>query len=81
MKNPSHPGDILKRRVLPAAGLTVTAAARRLQVTRQALNRLRTVSRKREVSTETEVPTAPPGAARPAVREWASSQDSVRVFP
>jgi hypothetical protein len=40
MKNPSHPGDILKRRVLPAAGLTVTAAARRLQVTRQALNNL-----------------------------------------
>jgi antitoxin HigA-1 len=50
MKNPSHPGDILKRRVLPAAGLTVTAAARRLQVTRQALNNL--VNRKSGVSPE-----------------------------
>jgi antitoxin HigA-1 len=50
MKNPSHPGDILKRRVLPAAGLTVTAAARRLQVTRQALNNL--VNRKSGMSPE-----------------------------
>ena len=50
MKNPSHPGDILKRRVLPAAGLTVTEAARRLQVTRQALNNL--VNRKSGMSPE-----------------------------
>lgn len=50
MKNPSHPGDILKRRVIPATGLTVTDAAKRLQVTRQALNNL--VNRKSGVSPE-----------------------------
>ena len=50
MMNPSHPGDILKRRILPAAGLTVTEAARRLQVTRQTLNNL--VNRKSGVSPE-----------------------------
>ncbi len=50
MKNPSHPGDILKRRVLPDAGLTVTDAAGRLHVSRQALNNL--VNRKSGVSPE-----------------------------
>jgi addiction module HigA family antidote len=50
MKNPSHPGDILKRRVIPAVGLTVTEAAKRLQVTRQALNNV--VNRKSGVSPE-----------------------------
>jgi addiction module HigA family antidote len=50
MKNPSHPGDILKRRILPAAGLTVTEAAKRLQVTRQTLNNV--VNRKSGVSPE-----------------------------
>ena len=50
MKNPSHPGDILKRRIIPATGLTVTDAAKRLKVTRQALNNL--VNRKSGVSPE-----------------------------
>jgi antitoxin HigA-1 len=50
MKTPSHPGDILKRRILPTAGLTVTEAAKRLQVTRQTLNNV--VNRKSGVSPE-----------------------------
>jgi antitoxin HigA-1 len=50
MKSPTHPGDLLKRRVLPATELSVTEAARRLGVTRQTLNNL--VNRKSGVSAE-----------------------------
>jgi antitoxin HigA-1 len=50
MKSPVHPGGLLKRRVLPATGLSVTAAARVLGVTRQALNNL--VNEKSGVSPE-----------------------------
>jgi addiction module HigA family antidote len=39
MFNPPHPGEILKD-VLPALGLTVTAAAKQLSVTRVALSRV-----------------------------------------
>ena len=37
---PTHPGEILREDVLPALGLTVSEAARRLGVTRQALHRV-----------------------------------------
>lgn len=37
---PPHPGEILKEDVLPSLGLTVTAAARQLRVTRVALSRV-----------------------------------------
>lgn len=50
MKSPTHPGDLLKRRVLPASQLSVTQAAQRLGVTRQTLNNV--VNRKSSVSAE-----------------------------
>ncbi len=37
---PSHPGEILKEDVLPELGITVTAAASQLGVTRVALSRV-----------------------------------------
>jgi addiction module HigA family antidote len=40
MQNPPHPGVILRDDVLPALGLSVTAAARELGVTRAALSRV-----------------------------------------
>ncbi|HBA40783.1 MAG TPA: addiction module antidote protein, HigA family [Deltaproteobacteria bacterium] len=40
MKNPPHPGRIVRRECIEALGLTVTEAARALGVTRQALNNL-----------------------------------------
>lgn len=40
MFNPPHPGATLKEDVLPALGLTVTEAARQLEVTRTALSRV-----------------------------------------
>lgn len=40
MKNPPHPGRIVKQECLEPLGLTVTAAAKHLRVTRQALNNL-----------------------------------------
>jgi addiction module HigA family antidote len=35
---PSHPGAILREEVLPALGVTVTAAARDLRISRQSLH-------------------------------------------
>ena len=40
MKNPIHPGRIVKHDCLEPLGLTVTAAAKVLRITRQALNNL-----------------------------------------
>jgi addiction module HigA family antidote len=40
MRNPPHPGGIVRRQCLEPLGLTVTAAARGLGVTRQALSEL-----------------------------------------
>jgi addiction module HigA family antidote len=40
MKNPPHPGRIVRQECLEPLGLTVTAAAAALGVTRQALNNL-----------------------------------------
>lgn len=40
MHNPPHPGKTLREDVLPALGLTVTAAAKQLGVTRAALSRV-----------------------------------------
>jgi len=37
---PTHPGEILREDVLPALGLSVSEAARRLGVTRQTLHRI-----------------------------------------
>ena len=40
MKNPPHPGRIVRQECIESLGLTVTEAARALGVTRQALNNL-----------------------------------------
>lgn len=40
MKNPSHPGRIVRQECLEPLGLTVTAAAKGLGVTRKALSEL-----------------------------------------
>src|ERR1700694_875799 len=38
MKNPPHPGDFIRTEIIEPAGLTVTAAAAALQVSRPALS-------------------------------------------
>ena len=40
MKNPPHPGDFIRTEIIPPAGLSVTAAAAALQVSRPALSNL-----------------------------------------
>ncbi len=40
MKNPPHPGRIVRQECIEPLGITVTEAARALGVTRQALNNL-----------------------------------------
>jgi addiction module HigA family antidote len=40
MKNPPHPGDFIRTEIIDPAGLTVTAAAAALQVSRPALSSL-----------------------------------------
>src|SRR5271155_354508 len=40
MKNPPHPGDFIRTEIVEAWGLTVTAAARALHVSRPALSSL-----------------------------------------
>jgi addiction module HigA family antidote len=40
MKNPPHPGGILRRQVVEPLGLTVTEAARALRVSRPAISNL-----------------------------------------
>jgi addiction module HigA family antidote len=50
MKNPPHPGRIVRQECIEPLGLTITAAANHLGVTRQALNNL--VNGKAGVSAE-----------------------------
>ncbi|MBI4459284.1 MAG: HigA family addiction module antidote protein [Acidobacteria bacterium] len=50
MKNPPHPGRIVRQECIEPLGLTITQAAHALGVTRQALNNL--VNRKAGVSPE-----------------------------
>ncbi len=40
MKNPPHPGDFIRTEIIEPAGLSVTAAARALQISRPALSSL-----------------------------------------
>jgi len=40
MKNPPHPGDFIRTEIIEAAGLTVTAAAMALRVSRPTLSSL-----------------------------------------
>ncbi len=50
MKNPVHPGKIIKHDCIEALGLTVTEAAKALGVTRQTLSRV--INEKTSVSPE-----------------------------
>ena len=40
MKNPPHPGDFIRTEIIDPAGLSVTTAARALQISRPALSSL-----------------------------------------
>jgi addiction module HigA family antidote len=40
MKNPPHPGDFIRTEIIAPTGMTVTAAAKALQVSRPALSSL-----------------------------------------
>lgn len=40
MKNPPHPGRILRRRVVPALGLSVTEFSKKLGMSRNAVSRV-----------------------------------------
>src|SRR5580692_10084532 len=40
MKNPQHPGDFIRTEIIEPAGLSITAAATALQVSRPALSNL-----------------------------------------
>jgi antitoxin HigA-1 len=48
MKNPPHPGDFIRTEIIEAAGLTVTAAAAALRVSRPTLSSL--LNRKADLS-------------------------------
>jgi len=48
MKNPPHPGDFIRTEIIEPAGLSVTAAAVALQVSRPALSSL--LNRKADLS-------------------------------
>ncbi len=50
MKNPPHPGRIVRQECIDPLGLTITEAAERLGVTRQALNNI--VNEKAGISPE-----------------------------
>ncbi len=50
MKNPPHPGRIVRQDCIEPLGLTITAAAKALGITRQALNNL--VNGKAGISSE-----------------------------
>ena len=54
MQNPPHPGGIVRRQCLQPLDLTVTAAAKGLGVTRQALSDL--VNEKAGISVEMAIP-------------------------
>ena len=70
MKNPPHPGRIVRQECLAPLGLTVTAAARALGVTRQTLNNL--VNGKAGVSPEMAIRLSKTFGSSPEV--WLSVQ-------
>ena len=70
MKKPPHPGRVVRQECIEPLGLTVTEAARRLGVTRQALNNL--VNGKGGVSAEMAVRLAKVFGSSPEV--WLGMQ-------
>ncbi len=65
MKNPPHPGRIVRQECIEASGLTVTETAERLGVTRQALNNL--VNAKAGISPEMAIRLSKAFGGRPEV--------------
>ena len=70
MKNPPHPGRIVRQECIDPLGLTVTEAAERLGVKRQTLNNL--VNGKAGISPEMSIRLAKAFGSRPEV--WLSLQ-------
>ena len=70
MKNPPHPGRIVRQECIEPLGLTVTEAAARLGVTRQALNNL--VNEKAAISPEMSIRLAKAFGSSPEV--WLGMQ-------
>lgn len=70
MKNPPHPGRIVRQECIEPLGLTVTAAARALGVTRQALNNV--VNLKAGISPEMAIRLSKAFGSSPEV--WLSMQ-------
>ena len=70
MKNPPHPGRIVRQECIEALGMTVTEAAKRLGVRRQTLNNL--VNGKGGVSAEMAVRLSKAFGSRPEV--WLGMQ-------
>jgi len=65
MKNPPHPGRIVRQECIEPLGLTVTKAARALGVSRQALNNL--VNLKAAISPEMAIRLSKAFGSRPEV--------------
>ena len=65
MKNPPHPGRILRQECIEALGLTITEAASRLGVRRQTLNNL--VNEKGGISPEMSIRLSKAFGSRPEV--------------
>jgi addiction module HigA family antidote len=70
MKNPPHPGRIVRQECIEATGLTITEAARMLRITRQALNNL--VNGKAGISPEMSIRLSKAFGSSPEV--WLSLQ-------
>ena len=66
MKNPPHPGRIIRQECIEPLGLTITDAAARLGVTRQALNNL--INGKAGVSPEMSIRLSKAFGSTPDVR-------------
>jgi addiction module HigA family antidote len=65
MKNPPHPGRIIRQECIEPLGLTVTEAAKRLGVKRQTLNNL--VNGKAGISAEMSIRLSKAFGSRPEV--------------
>jgi len=65
MKNPPHPGRIIRQECIEPLGLTITEAAARLGVTRQALNNV--INGKAGVSPEMSIRSSKAFGSKPDV--------------
>lgn len=70
MKNPPHPGRIVRQECLEPLGLSVTAAAKALRISRNAVSEL--VNGRRGISPEMAIRLAKAFGSRPEV--WAGLQ-------